>query len=47
LVVETFDGPVARAFQNNWSPALYLVGPDRRIVATAGRMEDLPVETRA
>jgi hypothetical protein len=34
-------GPVAAAFRNTWTPALYLVS-DGRVVATAGRVADLP-----
>ncbi|GAA1556427.1 TlpA family protein [Actinomadura kijaniata] len=45
VVVEDFDGPVSTAFRNDWTPALYLLGPDHRIVATGGRLHDLPLET--
>jgi hypothetical protein len=34
-------GPVARAFRNTWTPALYVVD-DRTVVATAGRVAELP-----
>ncbi|MFD0690483.1 peroxiredoxin family protein [Actinomadura fibrosa] len=47
VVVEDFDGPVSTAFQNTWTPALYLIGEDRTVVATGGRLEDLPLATRA
>lgn len=43
VVAEDYDGPVSSAFQNKWTPALYMLGSDRRVVATGGRMEDLPV----
>ena len=35
-------GPVAAAFRNTWTPALYVVA-DGRVVATAGRVHELPV----
>ncbi|GLY40513.1 TlpA family protein [Amycolatopsis sp. NBRC 101858] len=35
-------GPVAAAFRNTWTPALYVVA-DGRVVATAGRVPELPV----
>ncbi|MBD2891595.1 hypothetical protein amrb99_05010 [Actinomadura sp. RB99] len=41
VAAEADGGPVARAFRNTWTPALYLVG-DRRVLATAGRVGDLP-----
>ncbi|MBB6344025.1 hypothetical protein AB0C18_42615 [Nonomuraea muscovyensis] len=41
VVVEDYDGPVAGAFQNTWTPAVYLLGDDRRVVAAGGRMEDV------
>lgn len=34
-------GPVAAAFRNTWTPALYVVS-DRHIIATAARLSDLP-----
>ncbi|WP_433186624.1 peroxiredoxin family protein [Actinoallomurus sp. CA-150999] len=43
VTAELDGGPVARAFKNTWTPALYLVGDDHRIVATGARMEELPV----
>ncbi|MGK5554648.1 TlpA family protein disulfide reductase [Actinomadura kijaniata] len=43
VLAEPDGGPVARAFRNEWTPALYLVGPDGRIAATAARVEELPV----
>ncbi|NUW42147.1 TlpA family protein disulfide reductase [Nonomuraea rhodomycinica] len=47
VIVEDYDGPVAGAFQNTWTPALYLLGPDRRVVAAGGRVEDLPIASSA
>jgi ATP-binding cassette subfamily B protein len=36
IVLAGLDGgPVARAFQNTWTPALYLVGDDHRVIAAA------------
>lgn len=35
-------GPVAAAFRNTWTPALYVVA-DGRVVATAGRVHELTV----
>ncbi|MFC4589315.1 thioredoxin domain-containing protein [Sphaerisporangium corydalis] len=35
-------GPVALAFQNSWTPALYLVGDDHKVVAVGSRMDELP-----
>ncbi|MEU5266143.1 TlpA disulfide reductase family protein [Amycolatopsis sp. NPDC021455] len=35
-------GPVAAAFRNTWTPALYVVA-DGRVAATAGRVHELPV----
>jgi cytochrome oxidase Cu insertion factor (SCO1/SenC/PrrC family) len=35
-------GPVAAAFRNTWTPALYVVAGGR-VVATAGRVHELPV----
>ncbi|WP_410596599.1 TlpA family protein disulfide reductase [Amycolatopsis sp. lyj-23] len=35
-------GPVAAAFRNTWTPALYVVA-DGRVTATAGRVHELPV----
>lgn len=40
-------GPMARAFQNTWTPAVYLIGDDHRVVAAGSRMEELPVRSRA
>jgi hypothetical protein len=42
VVADLDGGPVARAFQNTWTPALYLVGDDHRIAATGARIEELP-----
>ncbi|MEV4259490.1 hypothetical protein AB0J52_40560 [Spirillospora sp. NPDC049652] len=38
-------GLVARAFQNQWTPALYLLGEDGRIAGTGARMDELPLHT--
>jgi hypothetical protein len=46
VVADLGGGPVARAFQNSWTPALYLVGDDHRVVAVGARMEELPIGTR-
>jgi hypothetical protein len=47
VVVAGLDGgPLARAFQNTWTPALYMVGDDHRVVAVGTRMEELPAGTR-
>jgi hypothetical protein len=46
VVADLGGGPVARAFQNSWTPALYLVGDDHRVVAVGTRMEELPIGTR-
>ncbi|GAA4624119.1 TlpA family protein [Actinoallomurus vinaceus] len=43
VTAELDGGPVARAFQNTWTPALYLIGDDHRVVAAGSRMEELPV----
>jgi len=41
VIADPDGGPVARAFRNTWTPALYVV--DNRIVtATAGRVAELP-----
>ncbi|MFI0452098.1 TlpA disulfide reductase family protein [Actinomadura sp. 6N118] len=47
VVVEDHDGPVAGAFRNSWSPAVFLIGPDHTVVAAGGRMEDLPLGSAA
>ncbi|WP_219534890.1 TlpA family protein disulfide reductase [Nonomuraea guangzhouensis] len=47
VVVENYDGPVAGAFQNTWTPALYLLGSDHRVVAAGGRLEDLSAASTA
>lgn len=47
VIVEDFEGPVAGAFQNTWTPALYLLGSNHRVVAAGGRMEDLPLASTA
>jgi hypothetical protein len=46
VVADPGGGPVARAFQNSWTPALYVIGDDHRVVAVGSRMEELPVGTR-
>ncbi|WP_248965284.1 TlpA family protein disulfide reductase [Sphaerisporangium perillae] len=46
VVADRDGGPVARAFQNTWTPQLYLIGDDHRIVAVGGRMEELPLPDR-
>ncbi|WP_211245721.1 peroxiredoxin family protein [Actinomadura oligospora] len=38
-------GPVSRAFQNEWTPALYLLGEDGRLTGTGARMDELPLHT--
>ncbi|MCP2337828.1 peroxiredoxin family protein [Actinomadura rupiterrae] len=38
-------GPIAHAFQNKWTPALYLLGEDGRLVGTGSRMDELPLHT--
>ncbi|WP_131736348.1 TlpA family protein disulfide reductase [Actinomadura roseirufa] len=47
VVVEDFQGPVSTAFKNEWTPALYLLADDQRVVATGGRLEDLPLPSLA
>ncbi|MFD1933454.1 MULTISPECIES: TlpA family protein disulfide reductase [Nonomuraea] len=47
VIVEDYDGPVAGAFQNTWTPALYLLGSDHRVVAAGGRLEDLSIASSA
>ncbi|WP_131737252.1 peroxiredoxin family protein [Actinomadura roseirufa] len=42
ILAEPDGGPVARAFRNVWTPSLYMVGEDRRIVASGARFEELP-----
>ncbi len=43
IVADLAGGPVAAAFRNTVTPALYLIGDDHRVVAAGGRIEDLPV----
>lgn len=43
VVADRDGGPVARAFRNTWTPTLYLIGDDHRVVATGARMEELPL----
>ncbi|GAA4398766.1 TlpA family protein [Actinomadura verrucosospora] len=47
VVVEEHDGAVSNAFQNTWTPALYIVDGGQRVVAAGGRLEDLPIESPA
>lgn len=47
VIEEDFDGPVGGAFRNTWTPAVYLLGSDHRVVAAGGRLEDLPVASPA
>ncbi|GAA2397542.1 TlpA family protein [Actinomadura vinacea] len=47
VVVEDHNGVVSRAFQNTWTPALYLIDGEHRVVAAGGRLEDLPIESPA
>jgi hypothetical protein len=47
VVADLLGGPVARAFQNTWTPALYLVGGDHRVVAAGVRVAELPAAARA
>jgi hypothetical protein len=42
IVADLAGGPVAAAFRNTLTPALYLIGDDHRVVAAGGRIEDLP-----
>ena len=42
VVADLDGGPVARAFQNTWTPALYLVGDDHRVAAAGATLEELP-----
>ncbi|MBG0832673.1 TlpA family protein disulfide reductase [Planomonospora sp. ID67723] len=47
VVVAGRDGGlVARAFQNTWTPMLYLIGDDRKVAAVGARMEELPLRDR-
>ncbi|MGC4957474.1 hypothetical protein ACLQ2P_30075 [Actinomadura citrea] len=43
VLADLDGGPMARAFQNEWTPALYVVGEDGRIAATGTRIDRLPV----
>ncbi|MFC4912495.1 peroxiredoxin family protein [Actinomadura gamaensis] len=40
---ELDGGPVAHAFQNTWTPALYLLGEDGRVAGTGARLDELPL----
>ncbi|MET8996266.1 TlpA disulfide reductase family protein [Amycolatopsis sp. NPDC004169] len=42
VTAELDGGPVAAAFRNTWTPALYVVSGGK-VVATAGRVRELPV----
>jgi mono/diheme cytochrome c family protein len=42
VTAELDGGPVAAAFRNTWTPALYVVA-DGQVTATAGRVRELPV----
>ncbi|HET6709641.1 TlpA family protein disulfide reductase [Amycolatopsis sp.] len=42
VTAELDGGPVAAAFRNTWTPALYVVA-DGQVTATAGRVAELPV----
>jgi hypothetical protein len=41
VIADIDGGPVARAFQNTWTPALYLLDDDHRVISAGGRMEEL------
>ncbi|TDQ00869.1 peroxiredoxin family protein [Labedaea rhizosphaerae] len=41
IAADPDGGPVARAFRNTWTPAMYVIA-DRTVVATAGRVDELP-----
>ncbi|MFB4314951.1 hypothetical protein [Actinomadura sp. 21ATH] len=47
VVVEEHDGTVSGAFRNTWTPALFLVDGEQRVVAAGGGLEDLPIEAPA
>ncbi|GCD94755.1 peroxiredoxin family protein [Embleya hyalina] len=47
VIVEDYDGAVQAAFHNSWTPWVYLLGRDRRVVASGGRMTDLFSEAPA
>ena len=46
VVADLLGGPVARVFQNTWTPALYLVGDDHRVVAAGVWVAELPAAAR-
>ncbi|MEV6859802.1 hypothetical protein AB0M44_02160 [Streptosporangium subroseum] len=46
VVADLGGGAVARAFQNTWTPTLYLIGDDHKVIATGSRMEELPLSNR-
>jgi len=41
VVADLDGGPVARAFQNSWTPALYLLDDNHRVISAGGRMDKL------
>lgn len=43
VIVEDYDGPVENAFENTWTPAVYLIDAEHRVVAAGGSLEDLPL----
>ncbi|WP_439679703.1 peroxiredoxin family protein [Embleya sp. MST-111070] len=47
VIREDYDGAVQAAFHNSWTPSVYLLGRDRRVVASGGRMADLFSEAPA
>ncbi|HUR01280.1 MAG TPA: hypothetical protein VM347_01960 [Nonomuraea sp.] len=47
IVTDPAGGPVAQAFRNTWTPALYLIGDDHRVVAVGSRMDELPLPSVA
>lgn len=47
VVADLDGGPVAQAFQNTWTPSLYLVGDDHRVVAVGTQIEELLTGTSA
>lgn len=46
VVADLGGGPVARAFENHWVPALYLIGDDHRVAAVGTQMHELPIGAR-
>jgi hypothetical protein len=41
VVADLDGGPVARAFQNKWTPALYLLDDNHRVISAGVRMDEL------